>query len=265
MDPSVSPSPHLEAKPGGIGQDASLPISNPRQIAAQADNVSRLFPPVLFINFPASLPQGLQKKLQGNLQSLLDFRSWSSLRWWDGVFCQLPPSEDEWVQFKQSLLLVKYASEDMKKTLWLHQIKDSHSQRGIHMNPSRSYLTSQVTDAFKDLGEQSIVSLTPLVVNMIESFQYSPREYASRVFIAERHEYVSESNSIKSSIFTITCIVGGSPYKEREGLDGGILTLLYYDHLFRLDEWDEHSGKISDEEKDAMRKFLDQNTVNVSV
>lgn len=60
--------------------------SNPVDIAALAGSVSKDFPSIWFVNFPINLSGDQKLKLQKYQQDVLDYRSWSSLHWWNAVF-----------------------------------------------------------------------------------------------------------------------------------------------------------------------------------
>lgn len=109
----------------GESESAFLPMpidlpyaQRPSDIAAQAANISTDFPSVWFVNFPPSLSGSQKQQLAAYKQEVLDYRSWSSLQWWESVFRRIPPGPDRETKMMQSRELATVAYIHMKKTPW---------------------------------------------------------------------------------------------------------------------------------------------------
>lgn len=51
-------------------------------------------------------------------QAILDFKCWSSLKWWSAVFQILPSSDQMDNKLAQSALFVQVAMKDLPQTPW---------------------------------------------------------------------------------------------------------------------------------------------------
>ncbi|QMW26471.1 hypothetical protein G4B84_001716, partial [Aspergillus flavus NRRL3357] len=141
----------------------------PGDIAAQAANVSKDFPSVWFVNFPPSLSGDQKQRLEQYQQEVLDYRSWSSLQWWEAVFRQIPPGPDKLTKMMQSRELAKVAYIDMKRTPWLIKSKDNDTNRRIECKTSEFHarLIQEVVSQFVQLDPTAIAALEPLLMSIV--------------------------------------------------------------------------------------------------
>lgn len=100
-----------------MAQQNSLPSLD---VVANALEVGRSHPTVWFANFPRELTDSQKALLQQHEQNMLDYRCYSSLKWWGEVFQKLPPSNDSDAEVSraQSQEFGKTAWEEMKTTSW---------------------------------------------------------------------------------------------------------------------------------------------------
>jgi len=90
-------------------------------IAAQANTISTTFPSVWFVNFPMNSTAEQKETLREYQQDVLDFRSWSSLKWWSLVFERIPKANSSDLQRMQSSEFASIACSDMKALPWFER------------------------------------------------------------------------------------------------------------------------------------------------
>ena len=100
----------------------SLPITSPistiAQVAIRAQAIANDHEPIWFVNFPPNLSSSEKVVLQEYMQEVLNFRSWSSLKWWAEVFARIPSNGTVTVQIQQSSEFARVAYRDMITTPW---------------------------------------------------------------------------------------------------------------------------------------------------
>lgn len=88
------------------------------QVRSQATRVNKQFPSLWYVNFPKNMSSHDVNLVRQYRQNMLDFRSWSSQKWWEEVSrrCGAPDNISQRVQ--QSKEFAKIACEDMVKMSW---------------------------------------------------------------------------------------------------------------------------------------------------
>ena len=88
------------------------------QVAMRAKAIANDYEPIWFVNFPPSLSSSEKVILEEYMQEVLNFRSWSSLKWWAEVFQKIPSNGDVAVQIRQSSEFARIAYRDMISMPW---------------------------------------------------------------------------------------------------------------------------------------------------
>lgn len=88
------------------------------QVAMRATAIANDYEPIWFVNFPPSLSSLEKVILEEYMQEVLNFRSWSSLKWWAEVFKKIPSNGDVAVQIQQSSEFARIAYRDMITMPW---------------------------------------------------------------------------------------------------------------------------------------------------
>lgn len=88
------------------------------QVAGRANTITNTFPPVWYVNFPTQMTDSQREALRKNTQAMMDFKCWSSLKWWAIVFHHIPSSNDAYNKMQQSGLFVQVASKDLAELPW---------------------------------------------------------------------------------------------------------------------------------------------------
>jgi hypothetical protein len=98
------------------------PITSPddiiAQVAIRAKAIANDYEPIWFVNFPPSLQSSEKVILEEYMQEVLNFRSWSSLKWWAEVFTKIPSNGDVTVQIQQSSEFARIAYRDIINMPW---------------------------------------------------------------------------------------------------------------------------------------------------
>ncbi|KAE8356258.1 hypothetical protein BDV28DRAFT_127285 [Aspergillus coremiiformis] len=247
------------------------PNQSPSDIASQAKSVSSDYPSVWFINFPQNLSGDQQQKLQQYQQDILEYRSWSSLKWWTEVFQRIPPSSNSLVRLMQSRELAKLACIDMRNTPWLSTNKDTNTHRQIQCQTSEFHgrLISAVLFEFVQLDQAILDALEPLLMSIVRSISETTSFHDIKTIVTEKYEYDSSSNTIISHIRLVCFEVTEAFYNVKEGKSSTQqyvvcdMSFIDFEARFLPDQWKEYVVVIHAEQMEAMQDFVNQQTVDV--
>ncbi|KAI4956700.1 hypothetical protein J4E91_000913 [Alternaria rosae] len=154
----------------------SLPITSPistiAQVAIRARAIANDHEPIWFVNFPPNLSSSEKVLLQEYMQEVLNFRSWSSLKWWAEVFTRIPSNGTVTVQIQQSSEFARITEavrdvQDGKNSS--HQevrcdMSYTYYEAQFMMNTWRSYSASvdkQQKEACQDFVERQTIDVPP--------------------------------------------------------------------------------------------------------
>ncbi|GAB0138924.1 hypothetical protein EsDP_00007144 [Epichloe bromicola] len=90
----------------------------PQQIAAQAQEVHDECPTLWYVKFPKNVSSQDIGKIEDYRQSMLDFRSWLTAKWWNEVNRRHGNPDDFTQRVEQSKEFAKITCEDMVKVSW---------------------------------------------------------------------------------------------------------------------------------------------------
>lgn len=83
-----------------------------------AQRVSHDFPTLWYVNFPHNMSAADAEMVARHRESMLDFRSWSSKKWWEEVDRRYGRVDDTVARLSQSKEFAEIAFEDMVKMSW---------------------------------------------------------------------------------------------------------------------------------------------------
>lgn len=101
-----------------IGVAVAVQAQVVQQVAAQAQEINKEYPSLWYVNFPKQMSSHDADMVQRYRQSMLDFRSWSSMKWWQEVSRRFGNPGDMIQRVQQSKEFAKIACEDMVKMSW---------------------------------------------------------------------------------------------------------------------------------------------------
>lgn len=101
-----------------IGIAAAVQAQVAQKVAAQANEINKEYPSLWYVNFPKHMSSHDADMVQRYRQSMLDFRSWSSMKWWQEVNRRFGNPGDMIQRVQQSKDFARIACEDMVKMSW---------------------------------------------------------------------------------------------------------------------------------------------------
>ena len=93
-------------------------VAPPHVLATQAQEAHRDLPSQWYVNFPRNMSGHDVEAVRRNRKSMMDFRSWSSKKWWEEVGRRYGVADDAIQRARQSKQFAEIACEDMVKMSW---------------------------------------------------------------------------------------------------------------------------------------------------
>ncbi|EEA22638.1 hypothetical protein EYB25_005416 [Talaromyces marneffei] len=245
------------------------------QVVGRAHDISKDFPPVWYVNFPANrdMTESQRESLQQHQQAIMDFKCWASLKWWANVFQILPTDDSPFNKLAQSGLFVTIAMMDLPQISWLRSTREpTRIEKGItcRFHELHDNIMNMAMETFHQLDEMSRNALEPVLQGIVLTASASTVDYKDlKMVLAEKYEYKSQTDSIVSSIRMICFTIGEAFYDVQEGKNSSSrwvqceVCFVQYDAEFDLEGWRSHSITLNDETRRATEAFINQRTINI--
>ncbi|EED20826.1 conserved hypothetical protein [Talaromyces stipitatus ATCC 10500] len=245
------------------------------QVVGRAQDISNNFPPVWYVNFPADrdMTESMRESLRQHSQAILDFKCWSSLKWWSNVFQLVPTNDHPLNKLIQSGLFVQIAMMDLPQTPWLRSIREpvqSGQSITCPFSDLHANIINMAMNAFHQLDDLSRNALEPVLKGIVTSASSATVDHKDlKMVLAEKYEYKRETDSIVSSIRMITFAIGESFYDVQDGKNSRSrwvsceVGFVQYDAEFDLEGWKNHAVTLNAETKRATEDFINARTINI--
>ncbi|KAH7153628.1 hypothetical protein EDB81DRAFT_882564 [Dactylonectria macrodidyma] len=256
----------------GASIAAAQPIG---QVAAQARQVNDECPSLWYVNFPKNLSPQVADKVGQYRQSMLDFRSWSTAKWWKEVNRRHGNPNDFTQRVQQSKEFAKIACEDMVKMSWLRTTKyPAEVKHNIDCTASELHenIASRALAGWSDVDRDTMDAVEPVLQDIVRSVQPGTQGFSEmKVVVIEKYVYDEQTGNITSYIRVVcfelqeafyNVITGKAQQQSRVNLQ---LSLLQYEAIFEQGYWEWYSGKyLQDDEKDPFQGLIKTQTTDVS-
>ncbi|KAM0425405.1 hypothetical protein ACHAPT_009462 [Fusarium lateritium] len=255
----------------GVALAAAQPI---QEVAAQARQVNEECPSLWYVNFPKNLSAQDTKKVQDYRQSMLDFRSWSSGKWWNEVNRRQGIPDDFTQRVLQSKEFAKIACEDMVKMSWLRTTKyPLEVKHSIHCTAAELHenIVSRALEGWSDVDRDTMDAVEPLLQDIVRTAQPGTQRMSEmKVVLLEKYVYDASSDSITSYIRLVSfelqeafydIIMGKAQQQRLVSLD---LSLLQYEAVFEQEKWEWYSKKyVHDDEMDMFEDLIKTQSIDI--
>jgi len=241
-------------------------------IVAQAQEVNKDYPSLWYLNFPRNLSEHNKEVVQLYRQSMLDFRSWSSGKWWQEVNRRYGNPSDMVARVQQSKEFATIACEDSVKMSWL-QTTQAPFEAQYHIDCKASELHDNIIS--KALSNWSVVTadtmqaIEPLLQDIVRSGSGTATMSQLKVVILEKYVYNSNTDSITSYIRLIcfelreafyNVVRNKEPDESRVSVD---MSLLQYEAIFNVSLWNQYSDTLQPADKDIFKDFIQGQTIDL--
>ncbi|KAF3761666.1 hypothetical protein M406DRAFT_358073 [Cryphonectria parasitica EP155] len=239
---------------------------------AVAGAISSDHQPIWFVNFPLELSASVQNSLRDYQQVVLDFRCWSSLKWWTEVFTRIPVSDDPLTKIKQTSEFAMVACRDMTQMPWLKTTMSPQRSTNAIQCPIGELHPAIIAGTMSKWFANNPAALAPLetvlqaVVGSISEATFNYND--TRTVVTEKYEYMSEAQSIKSSVRLLCFEISRSFYDVQSGKSTQIwvncdMSYLEYEAEFKIEEWKKSQNSIDEQQKPVLQEFVKKQTVDI--
>jgi hypothetical protein len=228
-----------------------------------------------YVNFPNSnIPDDARDLLIKYEKSVLSYRSWASLRWWNTTFASntVPQDASEESAAKRVGYCARVAEYDMKSTPWLAMSRSEVMKKEFKVETRyfHSTLVEAILHGFVSLPDGAYTSLEGLfkVITLAIETRSRVKDNIQQHIIAERYEYSPITRTIRSyirtSLFEVTQAMVEVHRKKSSAtyLDVAI-SYNEYEAQFNMDDWAHASGLIEEYKKKQMEDFVNEDTITV--
>jgi len=228
-----------------------------------------------YVNFPNSnIPDDARDLLIKYEKSVLSYRSWASLRWWNTTFASntVPQDASEESAAKRVGYCARVAEYDMKSTPWLAMSRSEVMKKEFKVETRyfHSTLVEAILHGFVSLPDGAYISLEGLfkVITLAIETRSRVKDNIQQHIIAERYEYSPITRTIRSyirtSLFEVTQAMVEVHRKKSSAtyLDVAI-SYNEYEAQFNMDDWAHASGLIEEYKKKQMEDFVNEDTITV--
>ncbi|KAH6614419.1 hypothetical protein B0J18DRAFT_300244 [Chaetomium sp. MPI-SDFR-AT-0129] len=251
-------------------------VSSATAIAALAKRVSHDFPTLWYVNFPHNMSAADAELVARHRESMLDFRSWSSKKWWEEVDRRYGRVDDTVARLSQSKEFAEIAFEDMVKMSWLRTTRPPHPDQ-YNFDCERYQLHTQMISWVLGGGwwtpsEDTARILEPIFESIVRGALAGSRNYSQmHNVVMEKYVYDESTKTIDSFIRLLSFELHEDCYEHvTEGKHGTrqyrvavSLKLCMYEAVFDMAVWDKFSATLSDDDTDPLRDFVKSCTINV--
>ncbi|KAL2199479.1 hypothetical protein P885DRAFT_58854 [Corynascus similis CBS 632.67] len=259
-----------------IGAIGSIIIPSARIIAELAKNVGHEFPSLWYVNFPDNMSAADVESVARHRQSMLDFRSWSSKKWWEEVNRRFGKPDEAIARISQSREFAQIACEDMVRMSWLRTIRQPNTY-GYTIDCQRYELHAQIVarvfgDGWWVPDEDTVRILEPIFESIVRGASAGSQEYSQmHNVVMEKYSYDRTNKTITSYIRLISFEIREYCYEHiTQGKHGTRqsrvqvkLSLCLYEAIFETALWDKFSATLDDDETDLLKDFVKSRTIEL--
>ncbi|KAJ4176102.1 hypothetical protein NW755_014608 [Fusarium falciforme] len=253
----------------------ALPDPQPiQQVAAQARQVNEECPSLWYVNFPKSLSVQDAQKVRDYRQSMQDFRSWSSAKWWNEVNRRQGIPDDFTKRVLQSKEFAKIACEDMVKMSWLRTTKNPlEAKHMIDCTAAELHenIVSRALTGWSDVDQDTMDAVEPILQDIVRTAQPGTQRMSEmKVVLIEKYVFDAPSDSITSYIRLVSfelqeafydVIFGKAQGQARVSLQ---LSLLQYEAAFEQQKWEWYSKNyINDNDIGIFEDLIKTQSIDV--
>ncbi|KAF5667163.1 hypothetical protein FHETE_5866 [Fusarium heterosporum] len=245
-----------------------------QQLAVQAQEVHDECPSLWYVNFPTNLSSQDIDKIGDYRQSMLDFRSWSTAKWWNEVNRRHGNPDDFTQRVEQSKEFANIAVEDMVRMSWLRTTKgpfEANYTIDCSADELHENIVSQTLAGMVDVDGDTMKAVEPVLQDIVKSIRPGSQTFSEmRVVIIEKYVYNDSDRSITSYIRLVSfevkeafyaVITGKSGEQSRVNLQLG---LLQYEAIFEQGYWEWYAKEhLQNDEKDLFRDLVTKQSTDV--
>ncbi|KZM24110.1 hypothetical protein ST47_g4743 [Ascochyta rabiei] len=246
------------------------------QVAVRATAIAANFAPIWFVNFPPALSGAEQSLLREYMKEILDFRSWSSLKWWADAFGNVPSSgEGAAIMMQQSSEFARMAFRDLVQMPWLRATREPTSYKDAfdcHINDLHGNLIKRTMSSWGSLENDTLLALEPVLQRVLASVNTGEAMSSStqvRSVLSERYEYQDNNRTFKSYLRLVCFEVAEAVRDVVDGKNSSHrqvecqMSYMYYEAEFDMNRWKTFSETINDQQRSACREFVMHQTVDM--
>ncbi|KAK4198393.1 hypothetical protein QBC40DRAFT_331509 [Triangularia verruculosa] len=259
----------------GAAIATTRPLLSAHVIVSQAKETQDDFPSLWYVNFPHNMSGHDAQVVKRYRDSMTDFRSWSSKKWWEEVGRRYGVADEAIARAKQSKEFAQIACEDMVKMSWLRT-----TRRPDTMNfriDCESYdlhrrLVEKVMGGWYDVDAELLDTVEPVFRGIVKTALSGSRESSHmNNVVMEKYVYNSSNRSITSYIRLLSFevhesmydVIRGGKSRGRESRVSVALSLCLYEAVFEAALWDQFSATLHDDETDLLWDYVNGQTINV--
>ncbi|KAH6842628.1 hypothetical protein B0I37DRAFT_417800 [Chaetomium sp. MPI-CAGE-AT-0009] len=245
----------------------------PHVIAALAQRVQRDFPSMWYVNFPYARSGHYVEEIRRNRQSMANFRSWSSKRWWEEVSRRFGIADEAIERARQSKQFLEIACEDMVKMSWLRTTRPPHTiNHGFECDRDQLHrmLVDEIMNDWSTVDDNLMNAIEPIFRDIIKAAVAGEREVSQmKNVVIEKYEYTRSTGCVTSYIRLLSFEVKEGVYDiirgkgERRARVRVELSMCLYEAIFEAALWEQFSATLHEDETDLLWDYIQGQTIDV--
>ncbi|KAK0732172.1 hypothetical protein B0H67DRAFT_640471 [Lasiosphaeris hirsuta] len=258
-----------------IGAGAAVPpAAPPHVIVTKAQGAHRDCPSLWYVNFPRVVSGADADAVRRSRKSMMNFRSWSSRKWWEEVGRRYGIADDPVQLASQSKQFAEIACEDMVKMSWLRTTNIPTTMmynldcdaRNLH-----AQLAEKVMQNWTTVDSELVEAIEPVFQGIVRAVQLGSRESSQmKNVVMEKYVYEPSNRSITSYIRLLSFEVKDTVYDiirgkggERQSRVNIRFSVCFYEAVFEGSLWEQFSTTLHDDETNLLWDYVRIQTIDV--